>query len=586
MAKKWVLPPDKPDEVGRLMTALRVSEVTARLLVNRGLSEPGAAQKFLQPSLRDLVDPCHHPAAGAAARFLLDAARSGKRITVYGDYDADGICAASVLLRCFEHLGAGADLYIPHRVDEGYGLSCDAVRELAEGGTQVLVTVDCGISAAEEVALANRLGMDIVVTDHHPPQGEPPPAAHVLNPKLDGGGLGYPFLAGVGVAFKLMWAIGQQLAGGEKVPDDFRELMVEAMALVALGTVADVVPLLDENRALVHFGLRTLGASSRPGLQALMAASRVNIGRVSARDVAYRLAPRLNAAGRMGDARAAVELLITPDPAHAMELAQHLEQQNRLRRSEQQSACAEAEEMLWASEQLDRRRCIVLNGPGWHQGILGLVASRMAEKFWRPAFVFAENGDVMRGSARSVPGFPLNVMLEECADLLERYGGHAAAAGLSLPAGNLDAFTERINALAERTLGEGAPTPELALDGEVTLEELSPALVHEIEVLSPFGQGNPRPAFAAGGLVQVGNPTIVGSTGNHLTFLVRQGEATLRVIAMGRAEWIDDLRERKGEALSLAFEPIINTYRGRTSVELRAEDMQWDAERLVERREA
>ena len=533
-----------------------------------------------------------------AARYLLDAARSGKRITVFGDYDADGICAAAVLLRCFEHLGAAAEIYIPHRVDDGYGLSCDALSELAQGGAQVIVTVDCGITAVKEVELARRLGMGIVVTDHHPPQGDLPPANYVLNPKvsLDSarGGFGYEYLAGVGVAFKLMWAVGQQLAGGPRVPEDFRELMVEAMSLVALGTVADVVPLLDENRTLVHFGLRTLGASSRPGMQALMAAARVNVGHVSARDVAFRLAPRLNAAGRMGDARAAVELLLTRDPAHALELAQHLEEQNSLRRSEQQSACEEAEEMLWAGEQLERGRCIVLNGPGWHQGILGLVASRMTEKFWRPAFVFASNGAadgsssgaVMRGSARSVPGFPLHTVLAECADLLEQYGGHAAAAGLSLPAQNLSAFTDRINALAQRLLGEGAPTPELALDAEVTLAELSPALVAEMEALSPYGQGNPTPSFAASGLQQVGNPTLVGRGGNHLSFMVRQGQTTLRAIAMGRAEWIDQLRERKGEALSLAFEPTLNTYRGRTSVELRIEDMQWDAERIVERRAA
>jgi single-stranded-DNA-specific exonuclease len=353
--------------------------------------------------------------------------------------------------------------------------------------------------------------------------------------------------------------------------------------------VADVVPLLGENRTLVHFGLRTLGAASRPGMQALMAAARVNVGHVSARDVAYRLAPRLNAAGRMGDARTAVELLITQDPAHALELAQHLEEQNRQRRSEQQSACEEAEEMLWASEQLERRRCIVLSGAGWHQGILGLVASRMTEKFWRPAFVFAANGAgangaTMRGSARSVPGFPLHTVLAECADLLERYGGHAGAAGLSLPADNLPAFTDRINALAERLLGEGPPTPELALDGEVTLAALSPALIDEMDALSPYGQGNPTPAFAASGLQPVGNPTLVGSGGNHLSFMVRQGQTTLRVIAMGRAEWIDEMRARKGETLSLAFEPTLNTYHGRTTVELRVEDMQWDAERMVERR--
>ncbi len=299
-----------------------------------------------------------------AKRCLLDASRAGKHVTIFGDYDADGICAASLLMRCFDHLGTPADVYIPHRVEEGYGLSCEALQELADRGTDLVVTVDCGIRAVEEAAFARGLGMEMVITDHHEPGEEKPDAAHVLNPKLSECGLGYENLAGVGVAFKLMWALGQQLSEGQRVSEQFKDLLMEALSLVAVGTIADVVPLLDENRVLTRYGLKALAVSARPGLRALIAVSRLRRGDISAHDVAFRLAPRLNAAGRMGDAKAAVEMLTTTDEGHAADLAEHLEKQNRLRISTQNVALREAQELLAQSGQLDRAGCIVLAGSG------------------------------------------------------------------------------------------------------------------------------------------------------------------------------------------------------------------------------
>lgn len=586
MARKWILPPEDREEVSRLARALRISELTALMLVNRGLRDPAAAQRFLQPSLHELEDPCHHPLVTEAARFLLDAIKAGKRIAVFGDYDADGICAAALLVRCFGYLGVEADVYIPHRVEEGYGLSCEALQELADRGAQIVLTVDCGISAVEEVAFARGLGIQMLITDHHEPRDERPEATYVLNPKLDECGLGYENLAGVGVAFKLMWALGQQLSEGHRVSEEFKDLLMEALSLVAVGTIADVVPLLDENRVLTQYGLKTLALSPRPGLKALIAVSRVRSSQVSARDVAFRLAPRLNAAGRMGDARAAVQMLTTDNQGHATDLAEHLEQQNRLRINTQKAALAEAEELLAQSGQLEQPGCIVLASPDWHQGVVGLVASRLAEKHWRPAFVFATEGQTARGSGRSIPGFPLYRVARECADLLDRYGGHEGAAGLSLRTENLPAFAERVNKHADTLLGPEPPVPLLSLDGGIQLSALNLALVREINLLAPFGSGNPQPLFSASDLRLVGNPRIVGAGGDHLAFMVRQHETTLRVIAMRKADWIDELRARKGEPLSLAFEPIISTYRGQTSVELRAEDMQWDAESMVEHRPA
>jgi single-stranded-DNA-specific exonuclease len=343
----------------------------------------------------------------------------------------------------------------------------------------------------------------------------------------------------------------------------------------------------DENRVLARYGLRTLVSAGSPGLRALLASSRLgSLGRISARDVAFRLAPRLNAAGRMGDARAAVEMLITTDQAHAVDLAEHLDAQNRLRMKVQREALETAEAMLEADPDLRERPCIVLAGSEWHQGVLGLVASRLAETHWRPAFVFSIDGEAASGSGRSVPGIPLFHIVRECADLLERFGGHEGAAGLTLRRANLPAFADRICALAAEFAGAEEPVPELALDGEVALGSLTVALLREVDMLEPFGNGNPQPLFAASDLVLVGSPRIVGTNRSHLSFMVRQGRTTLRVIAMGRADWIDELVARKGQPFSLAFEPEINTYQGRTSVELRAEDLQWGEARLVEQRES
>ncbi len=578
MTKRWTLPPENADRVRRLSRAIRVSELTARALVNRNIQDEAEAQSFLQPSLHDLRDPADDPTITEAADFLLDAVRSGRKITIFGDYDADGLCAAAVLLRALRFLQARADLYIPHRIEEGYGLNVDAIRELAGRGTELIVTVDCGVSAAPEVELARSLGMDVLVTDHHEPRDGLPEVTHLLNPKLDRCGFGYEYLAGVGVAFKLVWALGQRISESRRVSDEFKDLLVEALALVAIGTVADVVPLLDENRVMVSYGLKTIAAADSPGLRALLEVARVRHDPPTARDIGWRVAPLLNAAGRMGHPDQAAELLTTRDPARARELAAHLKEQNRLRRSVQRSTCQEAEQIVSGNPYLREQNCIVLTNPEWHQGVLGLVASRLAEKFWRPAFVFTIEGELARGSARSIEGFPLYSAVTQCGHLLEEYGGHQGAAGVTLPVNNLEAFRETINRVAEQLQGREPDLPGLRLDAEARLAALNLDLVREFERLQPFGEGNPRPLFYASDLRVAGRPRIVGRDGRHLAFMVRQEDTTLRVIAMGKADWLEPLRNRREEPFRLAFRPGINTYRGNTSVELRGEDLQWDGE--------
>jgi len=586
MSKRWIFPSPEIPRVRELARALRISEITARMLVNRGLADAQSATRFLQPSLHELSDPADQPALSGAASFLCEAVRAGKRITIFGDYDADGICGCALLVNCLRSLGADVDFYIPQRLDEGYGLSCDALDMLKSRGTEVIVTVDCGISAHKEAAHAASRGMALVVTDHHEPRGARPAAAFVLNPLLPDCRLGYEHLAGAGVAFKLAWALGQQMAGGRNVSEQYREALMEALPLAAIGTIADVVPLADENRVLAHFGLRMLPHSSNPGVLALIEAARISNKNLTAHHVAYQLAPRLNAAGRMGDATPAVEMLTTNDPRRAADLAAHHEQQNRRRQSIQRSILEQAQQCVESTTDLGRFGCIVLSNPDWHVGVLGLVASKLAETFWRPAFVFQEQAGLARGSARSIPGFPLFDAITRCDELLERYGGHEGAAGLTIRAENLDPFAKRMSDIAQEMFGTEPLIPHLDLEGELRLGDLNLAVMDEMERLAPFGEGNPAPLFAATGLKLAGNPQLCGKGSRHLRFLARQDDTTLAVIAFGKAEWLSQLSSRRDEPFSLAFKPTIDTFDGYPSVQLRAEDIQWGSEPLIETRSA
>jgi single-stranded-DNA-specific exonuclease len=571
--KRWVLPTIEQDAVKLLVDRLRISPLTAQVMAARGIVDPDEAQAFLQPRLTDLIDPCRNTRVAAAARFLLDAARASKHITVYGDYDADGICASAVVERCLRFIGADADIYIPHRIDEGYGLNREAIAELARNGTNIIVTVDSGVSSFDEVQFAREQGIEIVITDHHEPGDGVPDAVHVLNPKLPDSAFGYEYLCGAGVAFKLVWAIGQCLSGGDRVSDDFKDMLIDSLGLVAIATVADCVPLVKENRVLVQYGLKSLAGSASPGMQALLQSARPSAGGVSARDVAFRIAPQLNAAGRMGDASIAAEMLTTTDEETGRRLAGELAEHNKLRRRIQSQALSLAEEMLEADPALAKSNCLVLCRSDWHQGVVGLVASRLADRLWRPAFILVEQDGMARGSGRSVPSFSLFDAVEKCADLLDRFGGHDGAAGLSLPVQNIPEFAERMDALAGQALGTDAAMPELLLDGETDLTMLTLAAVRELDRLEPCGKANPRPLFAVRGARLVGFPQIMAE--RHLAFWVRQGKTTLRAFAPNSADMIEELRARKDEEFSLAFAPRLNHFRGQTSVELGVEDLQW-----------
>ncbi|MGB2937168.1 MAG: single-stranded-DNA-specific exonuclease RecJ [Phycisphaerae bacterium] len=571
MPRRWTIRP-VPPEADRLARALGLLPLVARVLANRGLASPQAARAFLNPDLSQLHEPASDPAILAAADRLVAAARNGEPIVIYGDYDADGITASAILWQALRLADADVRIYTPHRLEEGYGLNRDAIGRLAAEGARVLVTVDCGITSAAEVAHARALGLETIITDHHEPDPDRIPEATVIvNPKLPGSP--YPFrdLSGAGLALKLAWAIGQRLSRRDRVTDAFREFLVAATALAALGTIADVVPLVGENHALAGFGLRALAASRHPGIGALLEVSGLADKRLDAGHVGFMLAPRLNAAGRMGSAREAIELLTTAGPEAALAIAQKLDRLNRKRQQTEKQIFEEAEARI--AETFDKKRdaAIVLASEGWHAGVIGIVASRIVEKYWRPTVLIAVAEDHAQGSGRSISGFDLFGALAACGKHLKRYGGHAMAAGLQLSPANVPAFREAFLAHAGASLRPEDLVPRVTVDAEVKLSDLTLEAARALERLGPFGAGNPRPVFAARRLRLVKDARQIGRRGAHLAFRVTEGGHARRAVAWRGGEAADAL-SRAGSC-GIAFTLRISDYRATPEVELHVKDL-------------
>jgi single-stranded-DNA-specific exonuclease len=586
VAKTWRLLPHDPGAVQGLAAALRVPPVVAQLLLNRGVRTPEDALRFLDSPLKGLHAPELLPGVPLAVERILDAVKAGRKICVYGDYDVDGVSGTSILLQGLRLLGAQVDLYVPHRLEEGYGLHRDALRQIQASGASLVITVDCGIASVHQAQEAKRLGLELIVTDHHEMKEELPDASVLVHPRLPGGS--YPFggLSGSAVAFKLAWALAQRECGGEKVTPRFREFLLDAVALAALGVVADVVPLLDENRILVRYGLKRLSEMPGPGVRALCAAAGIEPGaELRASDIGYRLAPRLNAAGRLGCARLVVDLLTTTRPEHAADLARHLEEQNAHRQTLERRIVSEAKERI-EQEGLAEAPALVLHSPDWHPGIIGIVAGRLADQFARPSLMIAlqksraatatdarAHPGVGLGSARSVPGFPVHEALKACGDLLLSHGGHPSAAGFRVLPENIPAFRERFCAYAAEHFRAAPPTPTLILDAEVPFPVLTIGLVRDLDRLEPYGAENRRPLFLAANVQLSGEPRKVGQGERHLSFRVKQHGVTLKAIAFGMADRLGELLSGGG-ACSLVFTPKLNAWQGRTSIDLEITDFQ------------
>jgi single-stranded-DNA-specific exonuclease len=563
-ARRWLLAPSQAEKEGRLAAELGISQLLSRLLVNRGVEAAELAASFLEGRLAtNLRSPMLFREMGRAAGRVVDALARGERIGIYGDYDVDGISGSALLIRFLRALGSDPLLYIPHRLREGYGLNEAGIRALASAGAKVVITVDCGAVSHHEVSVAATLGVDVIVCDHHQVSPTRLPAFAVLNPIEADAGFPFSGLCGAGVAFYLALGTRMRLreTSGAKVPDLRREL-----DLVALGTIADLVPIVEENRVLVKYGLRELASSVHPGVVALKAVSGVN--EVSSAAVGFRLAPRLNAGGRLADARRSVELLTTADRSEAESLAASLDEENRARQTIERQIFDEAVAMIEDCGGLGQRRSIVLASQDWHPGVIGIVASRLVERFYRPTILLAGNGGggPFRGSGRSIYGLNLHEVLGTCRDLLLGFGGHKMAAGLTIDGSRIPAFVDGVEAAVVERTGVEDFVPVRKVDCEVSLSAVDSSCIADLERLEPYGMGNPEPVFVARE-VDVRGRRVVGES--HLKLLLEQGGRTLPAIGFG----MSDRPVAPGDRLDILFSPMVNTWQGTTSLELRMLDI-------------
>ncbi|MHC5108825.1 MAG: single-stranded-DNA-specific exonuclease RecJ [Planctomycetota bacterium] len=572
MTRDWII--QETDVFHReLTTSDRIPPLIMNLLATRGINGHEAIDAFLTPQMTDLYPPEQLPGARDAASLIVDAIKQNRKVVLYGDYDVDGTTGASILWHILTLAGATPKVYVPHRIEEGYGLNVQACNQLVDDGASVIVSVDCGITACDVADELKARGADLIVTDHHQAHDQLPHASAIVHPGLDGS-YPNPGLCGSGVAFKLGWAIAQALSGSEKVGSEYRELLVELLPLAALGTIADIVPLVDENRIIARHGLARLTRSRIAGVRALIDQAGITSPNISAYDVGFKLAPRINAAGRMGHADLAVELLTSANAQRAREIAEFLDEHNRTRQSTERKITREAMEMIESGNLAsDSRRAIVLSGEGWHPGVIGIVASRIVDRFHRPAVVIAWHDGEGQGSARSIRNFNLADALAACDENLISHGGHAMAAGLRVGPEKLSAFEEQFVAVANNRLTGRDLVPKLRLDAEVNLNVLTLPTVRLLELLGPFGSENPKPRFCTDWVDLAAEPRCVGQTQKHLQATFSQSGIKMKAIAFGQAGAIDDLKRHR--KCRVAFEPIINDFNGRTNVEIQVLDFKF-----------
>ncbi|HPQ69405.1 MAG TPA: single-stranded-DNA-specific exonuclease RecJ [bacterium] len=562
--KRWVFVEADPIVERRLMDELDVGPITARILAGRGLVEPAEVKRFFAPRLAELIDPDNMLGAPEAARRIADAIERGETVAVYGDYDADGVTSTALIVDFFRHLRHPIIPYIPDRFDQGYGLTAEPVVKLAERGAKLLITVDCGVNDYDAVAAANAAGMDVIITDHHELAGERPPALAILNPHQPECGFHGEPLAGVGVAFFLVGAVRKELTR-RKLPQAEAYDLKSALDLVALGTVADIVPLVGLNRILVHHGLPLINQEKRPGLAALKQVANVK-NPVRCGDIGFRLAPRINAAGRLGDASIGMDLLLTCDMGEAQRIAKQLAEENMRRQMIESGIFNQAQEMFEKIARKERLLTIVLAHPEWHPGVIGIVASKMVDKFHRPTILFAAGEGASRGSGRSIAAFNIFEALQACEGILETFGGHAQAAGVQVKNERLVEFAKAFDAYARTVLKPEDMVPLQRIDTLCEIDEIGDRLVRELSSLAPFGFGNSEPVLGTRD-VRVLSKRIVGN--DHLKLRVAWRSTAMPVIAYGRAAQY----ERIGSRIDLAYSPEFNNFGGVQHIQLRVKDL-------------
>ena len=497
MPRRWQIRPHDPVRIQQLEQRAKVPAVLAQLLICRGLSTPFAVQQFLDPKLSGLRDPAQLPGVPTAVELLWKSIENGQRIVVYGDYDADGMCATAILYRCLKLLNANVGYYVPNRLEEGYGLNDDALRSLAGQGTHTVITVDCGIASLNEAKTARELGLQLVVTDHHQMKSELPEASAIVHPQLPGHEYPFSGLCGAAVAFKLAWALCQQASGSEKVSPRLREFLITAVGLATVATVADVVPLLDENRILVRHGLVSLKDRPPLGMAKLTKITKLDSKPfLQSEDIAFTLAPRLNAAGRLGQAQLGVELLTTDSEQRASSLAEYIHELNGSRESLERRVYLAAHKQATEQFNPENDPALVLASRGWHTGVIGIVAGRLAEKYHCPVILIAIDQLQTKpasGSARSAGVMNLNEALTACGHHLTAFGGHAAAAGLRIEESMIAHFRSDFCEYAASNITAANREATVSIDAETPLGSLTLNTVTQMERMAPFGHSNPRP---------------------------------------------------------------------------------------------
>ena len=566
--KKWILKdPADPEKVGRLATELGIDRVLAELLVARGVNTFEEARSFFRPSLADLHDPFLMKDMDKAVERLHTAISGGEKILVYGDYDVDGTTAVSLVYSYVKRFTSRVDFYIPDRYDEGYGVSYKGIDWASDSGFTLLITLDCGIKAIDKVAYAKGKGIDVIICDHHLPEESLPEAVAVLDPKREDCHFPFDDLCGCGVGFKLV----QGYSMTYNVPFESLEPLLD---LLVVSIASDLVTMVGENRVLAYYGLKRLNENPRKGLLALIALAKLEAGHVSIDDIVFKIGPRINAAGRMESGRLAVELLTAEDDTTAFEIGDEINDSNNERKNIDREITQEALEMVQNGTALASDNVTIVYSPTWNKGVVGIVASRLVEAYYRPTVVLTKSNGFITGSARSVQGFDLYAAIESCADLLENFGGHVYAAGLTLKEENLKEFCRRMNGFVTSNLKPEVVVPVIELDSKLDFSQITPKFFRILKQFQPFGPGNSNPVFLTEDVYDGGNGRKVGAGGVHLKLdLMQESQPYRQIPAIGfnMAEFYDHIKA--GNPVDVCYSVVENFYRGSSTIQLRIKDM-------------
>ena len=566
--RKWtVQDPGDPEKVGRLATELGVDRVLAELLVQRGVETFQQARCFFRPSLEDLHDPFLMKDMDKAVDRLHVAIQKGQKVLVYGDYDVDGTTAVALVYSFVRRFSKKVDYYIPDRYDEGYGLSYKGIDWASDNGVSLLITLDCGIKAIEKVEYARSKGIDVIICDHHLPENELPAAVAVLDPKREDDHYPFDDLCGCGVGFKFVQGYCRKFNIDPEILEPLLDLQVVSIA-------SDLVSMMGENRILAHYGLKRLNENPRKGLLAMLSLAKLEPGHVTIDDIVFKIGPRINAAGRMESGRLAVELLTAMDDRSAFLIGEKINDNNNERKNIDREITQEALEMVQNGTALETENVTIVYNPTWNKGVVGIVASRLVEAYYKPTVVLTKSNGLVTGSARSVAGFDLYASIESCADLLENFGGHVYAAGLTMKEENLEEFCRRMNRFVSGNITKQELTPVIEIDSRLDFSQITPKFFRILKQFQPFGPGNANPVFLTEDVYDAGNGRKVGAGGVHLKLdLMQESQPYRQIPAIGfnMADFYDHIKA--GNPIDVCYSIVENFYRGSSTLQLRLKDM-------------